>query len=129
MTIKEWQSKEEQDEEYVIKVLEHKTAGSFGPARVAVSFEMYAFMEAYFYNIRKKITPQNDVYCKRFFLTNTGNEFTKISERMKDVANCFGVPVPKTGLQRKVVATEVFKSEDNPTVRRIQKHMAYKLPY
>ena len=125
MTIDEWQSKEEEDGEYVINVLEHKTAGSFGPARVVVSFEVYALMEAYFLNIREKITPQHKIYEKRFFLTNTGNEFNKISERMRVVSDSFGVPVPKSGVQRKVVATEAFKTEDNLIVRRMQKHMCH----
>ena len=65
------------------------------------------------------------MYKNRFFLTNTGNEFTKITERMKEVAASFGVPVPRSGLQRKVVATETFKTEGDVVVRKIQKHMCH----
>ena len=35
------------------------------------------------------------LYENRLFLTDTGNGFTKISERMKEVADSVGVPVPK----------------------------------
>ena len=51
MTINEWRGKQEEDGEYVIKVMEHKTAGSFGPARVVVSFKFYHLMEEYFAHI------------------------------------------------------------------------------
>ena len=83
---------------------------AFGPATVTVSHEVASLMEEYFRHIRGKITPQNSV---RFFLTNTGNEFCKISECMRVVAESFGVSLPTSGLQRKVVASE---SEDNVVV-------------
>lgn len=126
MTIKEWELRvEEIEDEWVIEVMDHKTTGAFGPARVAVSKKIAQLMQDYFINIRQKITPQNSTYAQRFFLTNTGNEFNKVSERMKDVAKSFGLTVPNPGLQRKVVATEVFKSKDNIMVRNIQKHMCH----
>lgn len=36
---------------------------------------------------------------------------------MKEVAASFGVPVPRSGLQIKVVATETFKTEGDVVVR------------
>ena len=33
--------------------------------------------------------------------------------------------MPKTGVQRKVVATDAFKSENNLVVRKMQKHMCH----
>ena len=126
MTISEFQSKSEEDGEYVIWVKEHKTTGSFGPARVVVSAKIYSLMEIYFNNVRKGLTPQHEAYKNRFFLTNTGNEYTKVSERIRDVAESFGVPVPRLGLGRKVVATETFKSEKTDSVvRKVQKHMCH----
>ena len=125
MTIDEWRSRQEEDGEYVINVMEHKTTGAFGPAKIVVSRKVSEVMEAYLLYVREKITPQNRVFEKRFFLTNTGNEFSKISERMKYVAESFGLVVPKSGVQRKVVATEAFKSEDNVSVRKVQKHMCH----
>ena len=123
MTIDEWRSRQEEDGEYVINIMEHKTTGAFGPAKIVVSRKVSEVMEAYLLHVREKITPQHQVFEKRFFLTNMGNEFTKISERMKYVAESFGLVVPKSGVQRKVVATEAFKSEDNVSVRKVQKHM------
>ena len=93
------------DYQWVIEVMDHKIAGAFGPALVAVSHEVAALMEEYYLLVRGKITPQNAVYEKRFFLTNTGNE-------LREVADSFGVPLPTSGLQRKVVASEAFKFED-----------------
>ena len=125
MTIEEWESKELEGDHWVIDVMDHKTSGAFGPANVAVSTKIADLMEGYYANIRSNIIPQNSVYVKRFFLTNTGNEFTKISERMREVAESFGLSVPNSGVQRKVVATEAFKSENNIVVRNIQKHMCH----
>ena len=126
MTISEFKAKSEEDGEYVIYVKEHKTTGSFGPARVVVSTKICNLMEIYFNDVRKGLAPQHEVYKDRFFLTNTGNEYAKVSERIRDVAESFGVPVPKLGLERKVVATETFKSEKNDSVvRKIQKHMCH----
>ena len=113
MTIEEWESKELEGDHWVIDVMDHKTSEAFGPANVAVSTKIADLMEGYYANIRSNIIPQNSVYAKRFFLTNTGNEFTKISERMREVAESFGLSVPNSGVQRKVVATEAFKSENN----------------
>ena len=91
-------------------------------------YQIVALMEEYYTNIRAKIIPQNSVYAQRFFLSNTGNEFTKISERMKEVAELFGLTVTSSGLQHKVVATEAFKYEDNVPVQNIQSTCVIVLP-
>ena len=44
---------------------------------------------------------------------------------MDAFAESFGLVIPKTGVQRKVVATKVFKSEENMNIRRVQKHMCH----
>lgn len=125
MTIDEWEAKTEENGQFIIDVMEHKIAAAFGAASVVVAPEVVSLMEEYFLYIRQKITPQNATYEKRFFLTNTGNEFRKIIERMREVAESFGLSVPTVGLQRKVIATEAFKSEDNIVVRNIQRHMCH----
>lgn len=58
---------------------------------------------------------------------NTGNEFCKIKEHMREVTESFGLSVPTIGLQKKVhvIATEAFKSEDNIIVCNIQRHMCH----
>lgn len=53
-------------------------------------------------------------------LTNTENEYTKVSKRMREATDSFGLSVPTFGLERKVVAMEFFKYKDNVTVRNIQ---------
>ena len=97
MTIDEFRSREE-DGEYVINVMEHKTTRAFGPAKVVVSPEVLKVMEAYLLHVREKIEPQHQIYEKWFFFTNTGNEFNKISECMKSVGESFGLTVPKSGV-------------------------------
>ena len=80
MTVEEWAAKTEVDDEWVIEVIEamdHKTAGAFGPASVAVSHEVAALMEEYYLLIRGKITPQNDEYQKRIFSQTRGMSNTK----------------------------------------------------
>lgn len=125
MTVDEWSSREEEEDQCIIKVMEHKTTGAFGPAVIVVSHEVALLMEGYFLHIRGKILPQNSLYEKRFFLTNTGNEYGKICECMRDVAESFGLSVPNPGLQRKVLASEAYKSQDNIVVRKMQKHMCH----
>lgn len=130
MTTEEWMQRvtvenDDGDDEWVIHILDHKTTGAFGPAKVAVSSDICALMEEYFLHVRGKIIPKHPIFEKRFFLTNTGNEFCKIGERMKDVAKVFGFALPTVGLQRKVVATEAFKTKDDITVRSVQKHMCH----
>ena len=82
-------------------------------------------MEAYLTYVRQKLTPKHKSFEKRFFLTNTGNEFGNISQHMDSFAESFGLIVPTTGVQRKVVAMEVFKTEDNVGVRTVQKHVCH----
>ena len=55
------------DDEWVIHVLEHKTTGAFGPAKVAVSHDICLLMEEYFLHIQGKITPKHQMFEKRFF--------------------------------------------------------------
>ena len=69
--------------------------------------------------------PKHQIFENRFFLTNTGNEFAKVGERMKNAALTFGVLLPTVDLQRQVVATEVYKKKDNVTVRGVHKHMCH----
>ena len=83
MTTDEWMQRvtvenDDGDDEWVIHVLDHKTTGAFGAAKVAVSSEICALMEEYFLHIRGKITLKHPMFEKRFFLTNTGNEFCKL---------------------------------------------------
>ena len=58
MTVDEWAAKIEVDDEWVIEVMDHKTAGAFGPASVAVSHEVAALMEEYYLLIRGNHTPE-----------------------------------------------------------------------
>ena len=44
---------------------------------------------------------------------------------MKDIVKVFGFALPTVGLQRKVVATEAFKTKDDVTVRSVQKQMCH----
>ena len=48
MKIDKWKAKHEEDGEYTIWVMDHKTTDTFGPARVVVSFEIYDIMEMYY---------------------------------------------------------------------------------
>ena len=125
MAINEWTQRVEEDKEWVIYVVEHKTTGSFGPAKVVISNSICSIMEQYFVHVRAKIIPKHPTFQNRFFLTNTGNEFSKVGERMKDTAKTFGLLLPTVGLQRKVVATEVYKTQDDITVRGVQKQMCH----
>ena len=42
----------------MIHVMNHKTAGAFGPAKLAVNDEICRMMEEHFLHVRTKISPQ-----------------------------------------------------------------------
>lgn len=66
MTINEWIARDEENNEFVINTMEHKTTGGFGAACV-VSHQVVSLMEEYFLHIRQMITPQNAAYERGFF--------------------------------------------------------------
>ena len=49
--------------------------------------EIDEIIEMYLENIRIHVVPQRESLRERLFLTHTGNEFTKISKTMQQVAN------------------------------------------
>ena len=57
MTVDEWVEQVEEDGEWVIYVINHKTSGAFGPAKVAVDDEICSLMVEYFLHVRPKIAP------------------------------------------------------------------------
>ena len=79
MTIPEFHQRQNINGKILIQVLNHKTASSMGPANLIITPNEEAMM-LYLQMIRWKIVPQKDEFSNRFFLTNTGNEFRKISE-------------------------------------------------
>lgn len=72
MTIDKWMQRvyvkdDDDDDKWVIHVMEHNTTGAFGPAKVAVSSDICSLIEKYFLHIQDKITPKHQTFEKRFF--------------------------------------------------------------
>ena len=59
MAINEWTQRVEEDKEWVTYVVEHKTTGSLGPAKVN---SVCSLMEQYFVHVRAKITPKHPTF-------------------------------------------------------------------
>ena len=92
MTVEEFEQRiETGNKQILIAVIEHKTA-VLGPAHIVISSEVETLMIGYLNNVRVRVHASQ--YSTRFFLTYTGNEFCKISEKIAHVAKQFNVKTP-----------------------------------
>lgn len=73
--------------------------------------------------IRWKVIPQKDEFSKLFLLTSTGNQFTKVSETVRNIGLDYDIVIPTAGLHRKVIATQAYESVDDSTMRKLNMHM------
>ena len=75
MTIEEYQNKEEDEEgQFVIKVLHHKTSSSSGEADIVIDKDVDSIIQRYLGNIRGNVIPDDKTLADRLFLTQTSNE-------------------------------------------------------
>jgi len=125
MTIQEFEKHEELDGKIIIRVFDYKTAGSHGPANVVIEQNTFDLMTEYYSTIRQNIEPQNQRFAQRFFLTNMGFEFRKISETMQEVAKSFTILLPSTTIHRKWIDSVAHGIVDDKTMRVLNKHMAH----
>lgn len=102
MMISEYEDRQALDGKILIRVLNHKTSTFRGPANVIITPELEYTINKYLKLIRQKLTPKQEEYSDKLFLTNSGNEFKKISEKIMFTAKSFGIHVPTAGLYRKV---------------------------
>ena len=125
MTIAEFHQRQNINGKILIQVLNHKTASSMGPANLIITPNEEAMMLQFLQMIRWKLVPQKDEFSNRFFLTNTGNEFRKISETIQHIGKEYDLKVPTAGLHRKVIATAAHGSVDDSTMRKLNTHMTH----
>jgi len=123
MTILEFQQRINVDGKFLIRVLQHKTASSMGPANIVITIEQEKMMLRYLKLIRWKVIPQKDEFSKLFFLTSTGNQFTKVSETVRNIGLDYDIVIPTAGLHRKVIATQAYESVDDSIMRKLNMHM------
>jgi len=111
MTVQEFNDRKETGEEQsLITVKEHKTATAQGPANIVISSEFEAMMLMYLNNVRVRVCARQ--FNARFFVTFTGNEFCKISEKIAYIAKHFNVQTPTACLHRKVISTLGYEELD-----------------
>jgi len=125
MTIQEFHQRLNLNSKILIQVINHKTASSMGPANIVITPGQEQMMMQYLQTIRWKVIPQKDEFANLFFLTNTGNEFRKISETIQNIGQDFDIIIPSAGLHRKVIATEAHASVDDSTMRKLNTHMTH----
>ena len=125
MKICEFENREYIDDKIVIRVLNHKTSASRGPASIIVTTDLEEMISKYLKYIRKTIIPQTDQLKENLFLTYTGNEFKKISESIQSVASKFDISTPSPSVHRKVIATEGRKCLDDGGMHSLASHMAH----
>ena len=94
LTVNEFLDRQIIDEDKIlIKVFQHKTIAARGPASIAISKTIDNLLSLHYNGVRKSITSKPSME-NRFFLTPTGNEFRKITEKIQGVAKNFGLPMP-----------------------------------
>lgn len=128
MSIEEFECRKiERKNRILIRVLRHKTASSTGPANIIINKHCEDVMSQYYNSIRLKISAQNKELASRFFLTNTGTTFRKVSELIQKVAETFGIKMPTASLHRKVMATTAHSDDTMPEskMRALNKHMSH----
>ena len=112
-------------DQIVIEVLHHKTAVALGPAYVVINRNIESMMMGYLANIRDKIVPSVDEFQDRLFLTSTGQEFRKISEKIAWVASHYNIKTPTPCLHQKVISTAGYVELDNQEFRLLNTHMSH----
>jgi len=126
MKLKEFEDAEEVDDgKYVIKVVDHKTADSCGPANIVLDKSDYDRLKLYLSNIRSKIEPQSVEYSKRLFLTNTGNEHRKINEVLQDVSSIYGENIPNPTIHRKWIDSAAYGNCNPADMEVLNRHMSH----
>ena len=125
MKISEFEQRECIDDKLVIRVLNHKTSASRGPANIVITTDIEKMINKYLKYIRSTIVPQTNELNKNLFLTHTGGEFKKISEAIQSVAKKFDMSTPSPSVHRKVIASEGRKCLDESGMRSLASHMAH----
>ena len=125
MTISEYEEREHIDSKVIIRVLNHKTCASRGPASIVITPQLEMMINDYLQCIRNFIQPQTDELSSNLFLSHTGSEFRKISENVQKVARRFNIFTPPASLHRKVIATEGRKCLNEQNMRSLTSHMAH----
>ena len=125
MTIAEYESRECIDDNMIIRVLNHKTATSRGPASIVITAHLEGMINKYLKYIRNTIVPQTNDLKENLFLTYAGNEFKKISESIQSVASKFDIFTPSASVHRKVIASEGRQCLDERGMRTLASHMAH----
>ena len=123
MTVEEFEQRiETGTKQILIAVMEHKTA-MLGPAHIVISSEVEKLMIGYLNNVRVWVHASQ--YSTRFFLTYTGNEFCKISEKIAHVAKQFNVKTPIACLHRKVISTVRYEELNPKDYQSLNEHMSH----
>lgn len=124
MTMQEFDERTETgNKQILITVLQHKTASALGPANIVISTEVEALMIGYLNNMRVRLCTSQ--FHTRVFLTHTGNEFCKISEKIAHVARHFNVKTPTACLHRKVISTVGYEELGPKDYQSLNKHMSH----
>ena len=123
MTVQEFDERTETgNEQSLIVVMEHKTA-MLGPAYIVISSEIDRLMVSYMKNVRTRVHASE---CStRFFLTNTGKEFCKISEKIAYVARHHNLKTPTACLHRKVISTAGYEKLTPTDYQSLNQHMSH----
>lgn len=108
---------------YVFSVLNHKTAATYGAARIAVSATCYAEMCGYLL-LRKRLLDKLESNCSFLFPTCSGKHSGCLNQRL--MSRVLGSPqIPVTGtLFRCMVGDDSFSETDKESRDRVQ-HMCH----
>ena len=114
MTVREYQTaKLTNDDCYVVKVMNHKTVASKGPANVVLSKKLYGWMDIYLKKLRSALSDYN---CCQFFLSWNGKnlESSQIGKALKSVFKKANIEILISSNDfRKGAVTEVHDNHKN----------------
>ena len=125
MTLQEFENRVETgNEQFLIAVMKHKTA-ALGPANIIICREIETLILGYLKYVRVRMCALQTKYNERLFLTYTGNEFRKISEKIAEVAKHYNLKTPTACIHRKVISTVGYEELSPKDYQLLNDHMSH----
>ena len=122
-TVEEYRSAMLQDDVWVIKVQDHKTA-MYGTAKLVMDSEMKTRVDRYFDLVRPKLAePGKDV--PNLFILPGSLPITKIGNLTRFMEKQLGLTIPSCTMVRKIGATSAARKLDDATHRIVTNQMSH----
>ena len=105
MTVQEFRQAKMEDDRYVVKVLDHKTVETHGPAQVVLTVHLYNCLDIFLKEMRSKLPAAQMEGKQRMFLSWAGNQL-----QSSQITSAIGSIFKKAGVEGRIHHTLYRKS-------------------